>query len=113
MAIPMFGKALGSLAILVIYSVASNPDIFARLRNEVIGLIVLFRRSESQAVSEEERVEADRIMGRFKGQSTFPGAYPSVGESGTPRFLARAGVIIAYSSAEASLATAILAMSKS
>src|SRR6266536_667912 len=84
-AIPMFGRVLGSLAILEMYSDASNPDIFARLRNEVIGAIVLFLRSESHAVSLVERVEADRITGRFEGQSTFPGAYPPVGESGAPR----------------------------
>lgn len=99
----MLGRAVGLLAILEIYSDASNPDIFARLRNEVIGAIVLFLRSESHAVSLAESIEAARITGRFEGQPTFPGAYPLVGESGAPRCIAWTGsAIAASSSAEAS-----------
>lgn len=43
--------------------------------------MVLLRRNCSHAVSLGDSEEADRILGRSAGQSTFAGPYPPVGES--------------------------------
>ena len=64
--------------------------------------MVLFLRSCSQDFSLSESAFAARTTGRSEGQSTVPGAYPPVGESGAARFLAYASLKSAYSSVEAS-----------
>ena len=87
------------------YEDALKLEMFTLVSHSVIGPIVWFLRSGSQAVSLEDRLSASLIVGLAARHGTSPGAYPPEGESGKERFTAAIGTAsaaAAYSSGDTS-----------
>lgn len=98
---PIFGRVEALPETLLMYEDALKPEMFTLVSHSIIGPIVWFLRSGSQAVSLGDRLLASLMVGLAARHGTTAGAYPPEGESGKARFtaaLGTAGAAGAYSS---------------